>query len=351
MMRLLAGLMTVALLLASCGSSDHSRALVAESGPLTIYSTTDRAVFDPVIADFRAVYPNVEIRYVDLDAAELDRRFRAESAKGRSPADLLLSAAMDLQVRLVNEGYAAPHTSLNSAQLPGWARWRDEAIGFTFEPVVMVFNRRVMAGRKIPRTRPELLAAVRADPQFWKGRIGTYDARRSSVGYLVASQDARQSSDFGAIAEAFRDAGLVTADTSGEVLDRIEDGELALGYNVLGSYARARVENSRLLQIVYPADYTLAVARTAVIPRTAANSRAAHLFLDYLISIRGQQALTNQSTLSAVRPEISGRYSRMGIAESSVGQLRPIPLGPGLLVYLDQQKRERLLALWSGEPR
>jgi len=344
-------MIAVALLASGCGGDRDERSLATEAGPLTIYSTTDRAVFDPVIADFSKAHPDVTIEYVDLEAADLDRRFREESAKGRSSADLLLSAAMDLQVRLVNDGFAAAHTSPNTAMLPQWARWRDEAIGFTFEPVVMVFNRRAMAGRRIPQTRQQLLAAVRADPGFWTGRIGTYDARYSSVGYLVASQDARQSSDFGAMAEAFRDAGLVTADTSGEILDRIEDGELALGYNVLGSYARARARNSSQLRIVYPADYTLAVARTAVIPRTASNGRAAHLFLDYLISIRGQQALTNQSTLNAVRPEIVGRYSSMGIAESSVGQLRPIPLGPGLLVYLDRQKRERLLALWRGDSR
>ncbi len=334
--------------LAACGE-DSNRPLVTDSGPLTIYSTTDRAVFAPVMADFRRVHPEVKIRYVELEAADLDRRFREEVAGGKSPADLLLSSAMDLQVRLVNDGYAAPHKSPNVAVLPRWARWRDEALGFTFEPVVMVFNRRAMADRKLPRSRQQLLAAVRTDTAFWKRRIGTYDAKVSSVGYLLASQDARQSSDFGAMAEAFREAGLVTADTTSEILDRVERGELVMGYNVLGSYARARAERVPTLEIVYPSDYTLAVARTAVIPRSASNSRAAHLFLDYLLSLRGQRVLTEQSRLSAVRPEIDGRYSQLGVAESTVGPLRPIPLGPGLLVYLDSQKHSRLLALWSGE--
>jgi iron(III) transport system substrate-binding protein len=257
-----------------------------------------------------------------------------------------------LQVRLVNDGFAAPHRSANAAMVPGWARWRDEALGFTFEPVVMVFNRKVMEGRRIPMSRPELLAAVREDPGFWRGRIGTYDVATSSVGYLVASQDARQSSDFGAIAEAFRDSGVVTEGTTSEVLRRIDSGELAIGYNVLGSYARAEADQSRNLMLVYPSDYTLAVARTAVVPKSAPNASAAHLFLEYLLSIRGQRILTNRSRLSAVRPEIDGPYSRLGITEKSVGPLRPIALGPGLLVYLDAQKRERLLALWSGgQPR
>jgi iron(III) transport system substrate-binding protein len=264
--------------------------------------------------------------------------------------DLLLSSAMDLQVRLVNDGLAAPHSSDNAALLPKWARWRDEALGFTFEPVVMVYNREALAGRPVPQSRPQLLEALRSDPAFWRGRIGTYDVRASSVGYLVASQDARQSSDFGALAEAFRDAQIVTEESTSAILDQLERGDLALGYNVLGSYARARAEKSPKLRIVYPADYTLAVARTAVIAKSAQHPRTAHVFLEYLLSVRGQRVLTTKSRLSAVRPEIESPYSRLGIAETSVGPLRPIPLGPGLLVYLDQQKRERLLALWTATP-
>jgi iron(III) transport system substrate-binding protein len=342
------------MILAAGGCADRAGGddQLADARKLVIYSTTDGKAFQPVIDDFRALNPAIEIDYHELEAADLDRRFRAEElAKGDDRADLLLSSAMDLQVRLVNDGYGAPHRTANSAILPGWARWRDEALGFTFEPVVMVFNRRLMQGREIPASRPQLLDAVRADSAFWRGRIGTYDVTKSSVGYLVASQDARQSADFGAMAEAFREAGVVTAGTTSEILGRLERGELAVGYNVLGSYARARAERSPGLEIVYPSDYTLAVARTAVIPKSAPHAVTAHQFLDYLLSVRGQRVLTNKSRLSAVRPEVDGRYTRFGITETSVGPLRPIALGPGLLVYLDDQKRERLLALWAGSAR
>lgn len=332
------------------GPSEEDEKLV-DARELVVYSTTDVDAFQPVIEDFRTINPGIRIRYHELEAADLDHRFRAEERSGRAGADLLLSSAMDLQVRLVNDGYGAPHRSGNTSVLPGWARWRDEALGFTFEPVVMVFNRDIMRGRPIPTSRPQLLEAVRSDTAFWRGRIGTYDATTSSVGYLVASQDARQSTDFGAMAEAFRDARVVTAGTTSEILGRLDRGELAVGYNVLGSYARAYTEKSSRLQIVYPSDYTLAVARTAVIPKSAPNAPAAHQFLDYLLSVRGQRVLTNRSRLSAVRPEFDGPYTRLGMAEASVGPLRPIALGPGLLVYLDDQKRERLLALWSGGAR
>jgi iron(III) transport system substrate-binding protein len=275
-------------------------------------------------------------------------RFLREMAAGRPRVDLLLSSAMDLQVKLVNDGHAAPHRSPNAEQLPRWARWRGEAFGITFEPAVMVFNRNLMRGRRVPRSRPELLQTLREDPAFWRKRVGAYDIAKSSVGYLLASQDARQSSEWGALAEAFGAVGLQTSDTTATLLDRLERGELVIGYNLLGSYARTRIEAGAPLTIVYPEDYTLAVARTAVLPRSAPHPRAAHAFLEYLLSTRGQRVLSDRSRLSAARQDIEGPYSRLGISEATVGPLRPISLGPGLLVYLDGQKRKRMLESWRG---
>jgi len=311
---------------------------------LTIYSTTDTRVFQPVIRDFQTLRPDITIHYIDIEAAPLYERFLRETGEGRPQADLLLSSSMDLQVKLVNDGYAAPHLSDNAMTLPAWARWRNEAFGFTFEPAVMVFNSAQMEGQPLPRSRNELLAMLKASPEKWRGRVGTYDIETSSVGYLLASQDARQGSEFGALIEALGDVHVRVEERTGDLLDLLEDGTLAVGYNLLGSYARARVEAGAPLEIVYPQDYTLAVSRTAVLPKNAPHPEAAHAFLEYLLSPRGQEVLSTRSHLSRIR---TGAIEGLGgVAGARVGPLRPVALGPGLLVYLDQQKRERLLASW-----
>ncbi|CAN5165324.1 ABC transporter substrate-binding protein [soil metagenome] len=338
--------MLLLFLLSACQPSDDVLTLDGP-GPLTIYGTTDIQVFHPVIDDFRKLYPQVDVRYVELDAAALYQRYLDENARNRPTADLLISSAMDLQVKLVNDGYARPHHTENAAKMPDWARWRDEVFGITFEPAVMVFNRELMRGRVIPKSRPELLHELRRDPGFWRGRIGSYDVAKSSVGYLLASQDARQNPDFGALLEAFGASGLQTSTSTAVLLNEIESGHLALGYNLLGSYARARIERGARLMVIYPADYTLAVSRAAILPRNAPHQPAAHAFLEYLLSLRGQHALATLGRLSASRPEIIGPYSQMGIMERQIGPLRPIPLGPGLLAYLDQQKQRRLVDSWE----
>jgi iron(III) transport system substrate-binding protein len=319
---------------------------VQEKNSLTIYSTTDLEAFAPVLRDFHAIHPEIEVTYEELDGAPLYDRFLEEANAGRPHADLLLSSSMDLQVKLVNDGYAAPHVSDNTRALPVWARWRNEAFGFTFEPVVMVFNRDAMQGRSLPTSRSELQQLLTREPAIWRGRVGTYDVMRNGVGYLLASQDARQSSEFNTLIDAF---GLVQAEIderTATLLDHLESGRLAIGYNLLATYAQSRVERGAPLSIVYPEDYTLAVARTAVISGRAPHAEAAHLFLDYLLSLRGQQVLASRSRLFAARQEIQGPLGRMGITGSQVRSLRPITLGPGLLVYLDDQKMAGLRSRW-----
>jgi iron(III) transport system substrate-binding protein len=315
---------------------------------LTIYSTTDTNVFRHVILDYQQTRPGVTVRYLDIEAGRLYERYLREAGEGRPQADVLLSSAMDLQVKLVNDGFAMPHISETAMALPSWARWRNEAFGFTFEPAIMAFNRKAMQGKRVPQTRAELVDAIRADPAFWRGRIGTYDVSRSSVGYLLAAQDFRSSSDFGALVESFAESEVVIEEHTSTLLERIQSGRLVAGYNLLGSYARAQPGIEKSLALVYPRDHTLVLSRTAIIARNAPHPELAHDFLEYLLSPRGQRVLASRSSLPPIRGDADTASDRLGVDPSEIGILRPIPLGPGLLVYLDQHKRRRILESWRG---
>lgn len=349
MIRRLAWICLMAVLLAGCDEVSQPEFLQAgDEGRLTIYSTTDTEIFRPVIADFNKLYPRVSVDYVELDATPLNDRVLAEDRAGQVRSDIVFSSAMDMQIKLVNDGLAARHVSRNTYDLPKWAQWRHEAFGLTFEPVVMLYNPQLLGSRPVPRSRAELAGMLTDDADFWQGRIGTYDIVQSSVGYLLASQDARQSSEFGALGKVMGSRSVRTYANSSDLITDIEAGRIVLGYNVLGSYAKRRIAAGSSLKIIYPQDYTLAIVRTAIIPKRAPNPRSAHTFLEYLISLRGQRILSQNSFLSASRDEAGGPYGRLGITGSAIGPLRPIPLGPGLMTYLDQQKRERFIANWQA---
>ena len=106
-----------------------------------IHSATDTAAIAPLIAAFEARYPQIDVLYTEYNTAELYRAFRRQFERNEPTADIVISSAMDLQTKLVNDGYAQKYASPYTAALPAWANWRNEAFGFTFEPVVMAYNK------------------------------------------------------------------------------------------------------------------------------------------------------------------------------------------------------------------
>jgi iron(III) transport system substrate-binding protein len=81
-------------------------AAAEKEGKIVIYSTTDSIAAAPLLKDFGALYPKVTVEYNDMNSTELYNRFISEAAAGSGSADLLWSPAMDLQIKLANDGYA-----------------------------------------------------------------------------------------------------------------------------------------------------------------------------------------------------------------------------------------------------
>jgi iron(III) transport system substrate-binding protein len=327
--------------LAAPGDVRRFPAQAKATAQLRIHGTTDIEVFAVVIADYQRLHPGTEVVYEDIITQDLYARYLHDRAGQASP-DLLISSGMDLQTKLVNDGHALPHRSAQTAALPAWAQWRNEAFGISYEPVVMVYNTRMLPAAKVPHTRRQLLDRLRAEGAPLRGRVGTYDIERSSVGYLLSTQDAQRGSIAGALLGALGDNDVVREERTGVLLDKVASGQLSLVYNVLGSYAQARIDAGAPLGIVEPEDYTLVVLRTAVIPRTGPHPEEARRFLDYLLSPRGQQVLSREARLM---PIVTGNAR----GDDAPGRSRrPIQLGPGLLVYLDALKRRQFLDAWRS---
>ena len=80
---------------------------------------------------------------------------------------------------------------------------------------------------------------------------------------------------------------------------------------MLGSYALVRAKKDPNLGIVLPSDYTMVTSRVAFISKAAKNPNAAKLFLDYLLSKRGQDIVANKADLYTLRSDIEGEATPM----------------------------------------
>ena len=109
--------------------ADYSKTLAAakKEGKVVIYSALDTKAAQPLVKDFSALYPDIKVEYNDMNSTEIYNRFIAEVASGQGSADVLWSSAMDLQVKLVDEGNAMTYVSPETPKLPKWAVYKNQA--------------------------------------------------------------------------------------------------------------------------------------------------------------------------------------------------------------------------------
>ncbi|TXH71652.1 MAG: ABC transporter substrate-binding protein [Thiothrix sp.] len=319
----------------------------ADSKTLIIHSATDEQAILPALLDFQSLHPEVSIEYLDLGTLPLMQRFLSD-AEQQQTADVIISSAMDLQIKLINDGYAVTHESETTQLIPDWAKWRKQAYSFTYEPVVIVYNQRLLPADKVPKNRFDLINLLRDEQEFFLGRIGTYNIETSGLGYLLASQDAEQTSTWGRLTENFSHIQFKGYDNTQDMLNAVQSGELLLAYNVLGSYALSAMKKHPDLAILFPSDYTLVVSRVAFISKYANHPGPAHWFMDYLLSQRGQKLLAEQASLYSLHPAITGEATYQSIQKLSREQvpLKVIKLSPALLTYQDQLKKRKFIEEW-----
>jgi len=322
-----------------------------KEGKLVVYSTTDAAAANPLLKDFAALYPGVKVDYTDMNSTELYSRFIAEIAAGTGTADVLWSSAMDLQVKLAADGNAASYASPEIASLPKWAVWQNQAYGTTYEPITFVYNKRLVPAANVPQDHPALLSLLTAKPDAYKGKITAYDPEKSGVGYLFVTQDVKFFPQAWDLFRAFGKVGIKLYTSAGAMLERVTSREHTIAYGVFGSYALARAKKISSLGIVLPKDYTLITSRVAFISTKAKNPNGAKLYLDYLLSKRGQNIIANQADLYSLREDVSGEATIKRVAELVGDKARPVPISPELLASLDKAKRLDFLKRWQAAMR
>ena len=311
---------------------------------LMLRSTTDIAVFGPVVEAFVKIRPDIRFRYEQWGSNELYQLTRGECHKGEPDADVVISSGVHQMVQLVNEACAASYNSRLTELLPDALRWRDELWGITREPAVMVYNRELVPEEDVPQTRFDLLDLLRPFYTPYAGRVATYDIEQSGLGYLFAFADAQEASTFGALQESFGRTRAVSTCCSADIIRSVAEGRYLIAYNVLGSYAQGYQQRDDRIGIVLPSDYTLVLSRALMIPKRAKSKEQATEFLDFLLSSQGRVALREALLIS---PLLETSESNEGAALSSTA-LRPIGLSPSLMVALDALTRQTFMRRWRS---
>jgi len=300
-----------------CGAQDwEDRSVFGApdaSVSLRVLSSTDTSFFAPIIESFISENGDVAVEYLVTGTADLDSRFRADP----DAYDVVISSAMDLQLKLANDGFAA---RLDGIALPNWAKWRDSLFAFTTEPATIVINTAAFERLAVPKTRQDLIAVLRANPDMFRGKVGTYDVRSTETFWRLIEV-------MGGL-----DAQLYCC--SGDMIDDLSSGRILVAYNVLGSYARARAEQAESITVILPSDFPTTMMRSALVSRGANSPTIAESFVRHLILL---QSMDTPSAFPL--PPLQGGPDA---AQSSIG------LEPALMTYLDRLKRQTFLREWES---
>ena len=100
-----------------------------------------------LIRQFEVSTPGVRVEYTEFNTSELYPEIR----RGDSPADVVISSAMDLQAKLVNSGLAHAFRPANAGNVPPGRNGATSPTDSPLSPSAMVYNRAAFAQRELPR--------------------------------------------------------------------------------------------------------------------------------------------------------------------------------------------------------
>jgi iron(III) transport system substrate-binding protein len=316
-------------------------------GALDILSATPQRKASGVIAAFRRLYPTIKINFVEMSAQQVYDAVRRQSAEGHGSADLVWSAGMDLQMKLVNDGLTQRYVSPERRpHFPRWANWKNQAWAVTAEPVVFIYNRSLISDAEVPKDHAQLRSFLEGHPAPTRFKLASYSVAHSAVGYLYFSQDQQVSHDFWRLVRDFGGNGAVFYPNAEDIVSAVADGRASLGYDIIGSYALDVIKKNQRIGVVLPRDYALVLSRIVVIPAAARHPSAAKLFLDLMLSQEGQSEFAEEG-MPPVRNDVADPSG----LDLQHAPLRAIRVGPGLLVTQDRLTREHFLRRWYSQLR
>src|SRR3954447_3628900 len=329
--------------------ADYANTIAAakKEGKVVVYSALDTKAAQPLIKDFNALYPDIKVEYNDMNSTEMYNRYIAEVAAGQGGADVMWSSAMDLQVKLVDDGQAMAYKSPEASKLPQWAVYKDQAYGTTYEPAVFIYNKRLVTGDEIPQDHASFVKVLQTKGDKFKGKVTTYDIEKSGVGFMFVVQDAKFFPGMKDLEKGFGATSYRVYSSTGNMLEKVSSGEHLLGYNVLGSYALVRAKKDPNLGVVLPKDYTLVLSRVLFIGKGAKNPNAAKVFTDYVLSQRGQKLIGSDVELFSIRNDVEAEYTAAKLNQQLGSNVKPIPVSAEIVTYLDPKKRLDFLNNWK----
>jgi iron(III) transport system substrate-binding protein len=269
--------------------ASSTAALIAGSkkeNGLLIFSNALLTQMQHVAGAFKAKYPWIHVTVTDDEDPVVFSKYAAEHATGTRTADLLIASAPGLWVGAVAHGLIQPFTPAGISSFPSFTAQGGGLYIFSPDPAITIYNKIVLKGQAPPTT----IAQIVKDGIAGKYKIATYTIN-NNFGYTafygyVQKQGWSALDKLGSTAQTPGDGDVLAQDVA----------QGGFGVAVFESgLARGPIEtvpaDAKLLGWEYTKDFTPLIPRGIGITAGAASPDSAKLFMDFVFSDAGQQAL------------------------------------------------------------
>ncbi|NWG21925.1 MAG: extracellular solute-binding protein [Chloroflexi bacterium] len=272
-------------------------------GEIVVYTSRAEALFKPVIEAFNAEYPDIKVTVLNGSNGELAARLLEERANPQ--ADVLINSDLLTMASLAAEGVFAPNDSPLVLDVPEGFRADDGSwVALTLRTRVIMYNTNLVTAEELPRSMLDL-----TDPK-WSGMVGSANSTNGAMmAQLVAM---RHQLGEAATAEFIR--GLVANDTQffgghTDVRKAVGAGELKLGLVNHYYYHLSKAEGAPV-GVIFPdqgeGEPGLIVNSTnAGIVAGGPHPDLARIFVDFMLSTRGQRIYAEQNFEYPIDPDVA----------------------------------------------
>jgi iron(III) transport system substrate-binding protein len=315
----------------------------SESG-LVIYGNAPTAFFQPVIAAFNKLYPWIKVSDTDLDDNTVFSKYEAEAAQGARTADLLMASAPASWVQAEQNGATANVTPTGLDQFPAATSQGHGVYVMSPEPVVEVYSPKLLDGAQVPNSYGQLAADAKASPAKYRlvsypiDNALNYAAIYGLIHILGAQKVWSYYSSFGANTKTYSE-GL-------DSIQQVVQGGASVNYVVSGlAQGVVPTHFKGLAAVHYMRDATPLIPRGIAVSAKAASPASAQLFLDFLFSKPGQDALC----AAGFEASMNGFQSKTCTAsldalrrEVPAGTTYEVPISPAVL-----QAQSEITSRWN----
>lgn len=267
-----------------------------KEGMLTFYHNTRPQGIEKLLSEFRKDYPGIKTEHIRLGSAALNERFGTEYSAGRNLADVLVTFPDEVLFKGVDQnGWALEWTPPELGAFAAQANRNNRMFALHTTRNVIIYNKQRVKPADAPKEWEDLW-----NPKF-KGKAAMDPPWRSNAvqGLMVlwarnGIPDAAQKLKANDIRFFEGSAGVYQAVLRGDAL--------------IGTLADLPLEPGLVdgapIGFVYPKSGTAVIDGYALVATKAPHPNAAKVFVNWLMSAKGQAILQETDGLPVTRPGV-----------------------------------------------